>query len=177
VLPVSLTVTARLIRPALSPRIDNPRKETAMKNPDEFLASYNRYRKALNQVSQSNKAVIFDALVAGHITEVHVEFDGCGDSGQIECMTAYRGEEKIELPIIAVTLQQVSWGDIEVRNAEEKLPQAIETLCYDYLEETNDGWENNDGAFGEFHLDVAERTVELEFHARYTATLTENHTF
>jgi hypothetical protein len=64
-----------------------------------------------------------------------------------------------------------------LRIAKEKLASAIEILCYDHLEETHCGWENNDGAYGEFLLDVAERTVELEFHERYTATLTENHTF
>jgi len=41
---VALPVTARLVRPALSPRIDNPRKETALNNPDPAFASYDRYR-------------------------------------------------------------------------------------------------------------------------------------
>jgi hypothetical protein len=59
----------------------------------------------------------------------------------------------------------------------ETLCAAIETLCYDYLEQTNGGWENNDGGFGEFIFDVAARTVELEFNGRYTDTFTTNHTF
>jgi len=148
-----------------------------MNNPDEFLASYNRHREALAKASQTNKTVVFDALAAANITHVHIEFDGCGDSGQIECVTAYRGEEKAELPTVVVTLQQASWNHTELGTMEESLPQALETLCYDYLEETNSGWENNDGAYGEFHLDVASRTVKLEFNGRYTEVLTENHTF
>ncbi len=34
---------------------------------------------------------------------------------------------------------------------------AIERLAYDFLEETHDGWENSDGAYGDFIFDVAER--------------------
>ena len=36
------------------------------------------------------------------------------------------------------------------------------------LEQEQGGWENNDGAFGEFTFDVAERTIELEFNGRFT---------
>ena len=42
------------------------------------------------------------------------------------------------------------------------LEAAIETLVYDYLETTHPGWEINDGAFGTFVFDVAERTIERE---------------
>jgi hypothetical protein len=41
-----------------------------------------------------------------------------------------------------------------------KLHEAIDTLCYDYLEGSHGGWENNDGAFGEFHFDVDQRRVD-----------------
>ena len=148
-----------------------------MNNPDPTLASYSRYREALSKACQWNKAVVFDALVAAEITQVHIEFDGWSDSGQIECVTAYRGEQGAELPTVVITLQRASWSQAEPGTMDEPLPQALETLCYDYLEETHDGWEINDGAFGEFRLDVAARTVELEFNGRYTEVSTENHTF
>ena len=34
------------------------------------------------------------------------------------------------------------------------------------LEQTHGGWENNDGAYGEFTFDVAERTIKLDFNER-----------
>ena len=148
-----------------------------MNNPDQVLSSYKRHREAFAKASQSNKAAVFDALAAAKVTHVRIDFDGEGDSGAITEVAAYRGEEQIELPAIALNLQRVSSNDTEVKIAKEKLPAAIETLCYDYLEETNRGWENNGGAYGEFRLDVAARTVELEFNARYTDVFTENHTF
>lgn len=148
-----------------------------MNDPDPAFASYDRYREALGKASQSNKTAVFDALAAANITQVLVEFDGAGDSGQIESVTAFRGEAQIAFPSTTITLQQASWGSTELRSTEEKLSQAVETLCYDYLEETHGGWENNDGAFGEFSFSVEEREIELEFNGRYTAIDTENHTF
>jgi hypothetical protein len=177
VLPVSLTVTARLVRPALSPRIDNPRKETAMNDAETIMTTYDRHRQARKEQSEGNKSAVFDALAAANITSVLVEFDGEGDGGQIESVTAVRGEEPTDISATNVTLQQVSWGNPEPVATALSLQEAIETLCYDYLEESHAGWENNDGGFGEFRLDVAKRTVALEFNGRFSDTYTENHTF
>jgi hypothetical protein len=144
---------------------------------ESTFSAYNRHREARASLSAGNKNAVFDALGAANITQVLVEFDGMGDSGQIENVTAHRGDELVELPSTTVTIQQIAWGSSEPVTTEQTLKEAVETLCYDYLEETHDGWENNDGAYGEFLLDVAERTVDLEFQERNTATLTENHTF
>jgi hypothetical protein len=57
------------------------------------------------------------------------------------------------------------------------MAEAIEQLCYDFLEQEHGGWENNDGAFGEFTFNVAERTVELEFNGRFSDFTTSSHTF
>jgi hypothetical protein len=144
---------------------------------DTFMSKYNRYHQALAKCSEGNKGTVFDVLAAGSITEVLVEFDGAGDSGQIESMSAMRGQETVPLPQVNVTLQRLSWGDTEPVAADGILQEAIETLCYDYLEVTHDGWENNDGAYGEFRFDVATRTIELEFNGRFTDVSTSNHTF
>ena len=73
--------------------------------------------------------------------------------------------------------RNVSWGNNEVTEEEKSLPDAIEHLCYDFLEQEHGGWENNDGAYGEFILDVAGRTVELDFNGRYTDVHTSTHSF
>jgi hypothetical protein len=46
---VPLAVTARLSHPALAPRIDNPRKETAMNDPNPAFASHDSYLTALGK--------------------------------------------------------------------------------------------------------------------------------
>ena len=54
---------------------------------------------------------------------------------------------------------------------------AIEKLAYDFLEEEHDGWENEDGAYGEFTFDVGERTIRLEYNERVMTTSYFEHEF
>jgi hypothetical protein len=50
-------------------------------------------------------------------------------------------------------------------------------MVYDFLDRTHAGWENNDGADGEFVFDVASRTVTLDYNERYTASNNFNYEF
>jgi len=143
----------------------------------KIMSDYESRRQAQAKLNEGNKAALFDALAALNITEVRVDFDGEGDSGQINGAAAFRGEEAAELPKTPVSIQTVSWQSGEIVTTEQGVEEAIETLCYLYLEETHGGWENNDGAYGEFRLDVAKRTVELEFNGRYSDTWTDTHSF
>jgi hypothetical protein len=141
------------------------------------LSNYELDRQARAKLSEGNKGAVFDALTAANITKVLVEFDGEGDSGQISSVTALRGDERADLPAATVAIQRVAWGDATVVTTHPTLEDAIETLCYDYLEEAHDGWENDGGAYGEFRIDVAARTIALEFNGRFTDIFTSNHTF
>ena len=105
---------------------------------------------------------------------VNVTFDGEGDSGQIENITA---DDCAEVPQIPLELQQPSWGTGKLDSIQTTLRESIETLCYDFLSQEQGGWENNDGAYGEFTFHVAERRVELDFNARFTDTTHFSHSF
>jgi hypothetical protein len=148
-----------------------------MTNAETYMCNHERHEKARKELGKVNKASIFAALAATNITEVLLEFDGEGDSGQIEMLTVVRNGEPVAMPEATVTLQQASWGNSEPVISECSLREGIETLCYDFLEDEHGGWENNDGAFGEFRLDVKKRTVELEFHGRFTDVSTSHHSF
>ena len=69
-LPVALAVTARLVRPALSPRIDNPRKERVVKDPDSLFSVYGRYRLARAGLSADSKTAVLGALAGAGITDI-----------------------------------------------------------------------------------------------------------
>jgi hypothetical protein len=144
---------------------------------DTLMDRLKLHHDALKEANTLNKAAVFAALAPAGITSVTVEFDGEGDSGQIEAITACAGDAHVSLPETRVTLQRTSWGGETISTTEETLRQAIETLAYDYLEQEHGGWENNDGAFGTFHFDVAKRTIQLEFNGRYTDVATHNYDF
>lgn len=165
---------------------------------DTYTDRYERHREATTKANELNKVILFDALAAAGITEITVQFDGCGDSGQIDSISAYMGETPralpapsaaeppeaetpsvaaVPLPQTPVTLYHAKWDSDELGTDEITLQNAIEEICYDYLKQEHDGWENNDGAFGEFAFDVAARTIHLEFNGRFTDVYTETHTF
>lgn len=39
-------------------------------------------------------------------------------------------------------------------------------MVYDLLRQTSGGWELEDGAYGEFRFNVAERAIAVEYHER-----------
>jgi hypothetical protein len=142
-----------------------------------FTANYERYRQTLIKANALNKAIIFGALAAAGITELTIDFDGEGDSGQIDGVGARAGDTPATLPATPITLHRVRWDSDQMQTVETTLPDAVETLCYAYLSQEHDGWENNDGAYGMFEFDVAARTIHLDFNARFTDVHSSSHTF
>jgi hypothetical protein len=144
---------------------------------ETILQSLSERRAALTEIGKANKEAVFDALAANGFTRVNVTFDGEGDSGQIDNLAGYVGDTLTKLPEVKLLLQTSSWNGDNISTQEQSLPAAIEQLCYDFLEQDHGGWENNDGAFGEFTLDVTGQTVKLEFNGRYNDVHTTTHTF
>jgi len=98
-----------------------------------FTASYERYRQTLTKANALNKAIIFKALAAAGITERTIDFDGEGDSGQIDGFGARAGGTPVTVPATSITLHDVVWNSDQIKTVETTLPDAIETLCYAYL--------------------------------------------
>lgn len=142
-----------------------------------FMASYKRHRQAVTEANALNKTAVFAALVQAGITLLTIDFDGEGDSGQLNEIVALSGDTPVTLPATPLTLHEVLWNSDQLNQLDTTLPEAIETLCYGYLEQEHDGWENNDGAYGAFRFDVAACMIELEFNGRFTDVITSSHSW
>ncbi len=140
---------------------------------DKREHAYRRHCQMVTKANELNKTIVFDALAAAGITAVTVDFDGEGDNGQIEGIAAHAGDLLIELPTTIVTTYTVQWDSDQLTAVENTWNDALEEMCYAYLAQEHEGWENNDGAYGEFRFDVRERTLELEFNARFTDVFTD----
>lgn len=81
-----------------------------------------------------------------HLAGIDVAYDGSGDSGQIE----------------SITFLDTTGQTIESEDA--PLADAVEEYVYSLLP---GGWENNEGAFGTVHIDVAEQKAHVEHSARF----------
>jgi hypothetical protein len=124
-----------------------------------------------------NKTAVFDALAAAGITIVVVAFDGYGDSGQIENVEAKADEDLVALPSGEVEIASAVWDQAEPERTAMTVHDAIELLIFDFLGMTHDGWENSDGAYGDFTFDIAERTITLDYNERYMQSEYSQHVF
>ena len=128
-----------------------------------------------DEVRPANKTAILAALAAAGITSVVVTFDGSGDSGQTEGVEARIGDTATELPATAVEITSPFWDGAGLETRTLPLAEAIEQIAYDLLEETHDGWENNEGAFCEFTFDVAEDVIRLDYNERFETSEYSGH--
>ena len=143
----------------------------------QIFAAHAERAARIEALRPGNKDRLFDGLMAAGITHVTVTFDGAGDSGQIESIGAWSGEIAVDFPATEIEYAALTWDDPEVEMRQLSLEDVVEQLAYDFLSETHGGWENNDGAYGEFSFDVATRTITLDYNERYTATEFYSHEF
>jgi hypothetical protein len=125
----------------------------------------------------ANKAVLFDALAAANIAAVIVTFDGHGDSGQIENIEAKTRDGTVLLPAATVEIARPVWGNNDIDRQNLSIHDAIEALVYSFLGQSHDGWENSDGAYGDFTFDVADRTITLDYNERHMESDHSQHVF
>jgi hypothetical protein len=130
-----------------------------------------------DELLPANKTALFDALAAAEIEIVTVVFDGYGDSGQIENLEAKAGDEIVALPSAQIEIARPVWGSSEIERQTQPIREAIETLAYAFLGQTHGGWENSDGAYGDFIFDVAERTITLDYNERHMESDYSQHVF
>jgi hypothetical protein len=123
-----------------------------------------------------NKAMVFAALAETGIHCITVDYDGSGDSGQIENIEAWTADTK-RLPFPTEPRIRLESENPERPCDEQNLEAAVESVAWDYLYDLYSGWENNDRAFGTFVFDVPSRTVTLEHNERYTEHNTTSHKF
>ena len=116
------------------------------------------YREKLENVRQQLPEAARQLKEAGVVT-VEIYYDGCGDSGQIESIHCLDAACKAIDPTGRVAITD----------------DALRDLFYDLLEARHAGWENNDGAFGQFVWDLVADTLKHSHSERYTECDTTGH--
>ena len=125
-----------------------------------------------------NKEVLFDGLRLVGIAHVLVSFDGSGDSGLIESIDARSDLDKsVILPAAQITYAGIDWQTGAPTERRLTLEGAVEELVYDLLSDTHSGWQDNDGAYGEFCIDARARSIHLKFNERFTSSELFTHDF
>ena len=145
---------------------------------DAWLAKHQDHARRVTEARPANKDTLFGALARAGITKVVVNFDGYGDNGQVERIDVHASEAAAKLPEDQIEFVEPVFGDPEkVERSTHTVSDAIETFVFAFLEQTHDGWEDNDGAYGDFTFDVGNRTITLDYNQRYSESLYSCHTF
>lgn len=141
------------------------------------------HKVVLREVNFNN---LIAHLEAAGVASVDVDFDGCGDSGSIEEASCFDANETpmtltdspIEMDLLVVdhghfdsTSQK--WVSEIVRKT-LPLAQALDDFIEDEVEGTGINWYDNDGGFGYWRLNVAERLLDFEINVRYTESNCEH---
>lgn len=144
----------------------------------EYESKCSRAAKLNAEILPDNKRVLFEALAAARIAVVTIDFDGYGDSGSFQGAAAFDANSpEIPLPTADITIKTVVF-DTGVLAEDVTTPRDyIESLVGKFLEHTHSGWEDGEGAYGQFRFSLAERTITLEYNERYVDSHYHEHEF
>lgn len=154
---------------------------------ETYQARYATFLRLTEEAAPANKAALFEVLTAAGIHTVGVMFDGSGDAGQIESIHAFAGQPvdagvaggcvSLPAPETLVPFSVVDWERMQIISRPQSARDVIETMAYSLLEQTHAGWENNDGAYGQFTFTVGSRTITLEYNERHMESDYHEHEF
>lgn len=130
---------------------------------------------------RDNKDFVFDILEQEGVASFEVEFDGSGDSGQIEAISLDKELLKRKIKGCKVKngyrYDPVNKTSSPVWESDVSLESLIEGVCYDILEQSFGGWEINDGSYGTFNFDVKKRKASLTMNERVMEVNTNEYKF
>jgi len=125
---------------------------------------------------QSNKHILFDAFDANSVTGADARFDGSGDSGGVDEIDLATDQDANAILTKVVEGAKVlectrfgteGWEDVLTTDP-ITIKDLIESIVYDALKAEHEGWENNEGAYGDIQFDSETRKIIMNFYERST---------
>ena len=83
----------------------------------------------------------------------------------------------VELPDVKLPAIDIETTEPEAGANDMAITDVIESLAYNLLQNEHGGWENNDGAYGEFRFDTADRIITLGYNERFTSSEYSEHSW
>lgn len=111
----------------------------------DFAAMTEEWRVEREAANTSARAELLPQLRALGVTEVVAEYEGYGDSGNVENLTVQ--PEGIALP--------------------EDLARSVEDFAWSIAYHQHPGFENNEGGYGTLTWDIAADSITLDHADRY----------
>lgn len=132
--------------------------------------------KLPKELAETKEALMLK-LAELKVTTVDVEWNGSGDSGGVESVTAKDEEQDVEVELddheVTINSRNESYGTngkaakVTYTSETKKLGEAIDQFCMDWVDHHGyGGWYNDEGGCGTAVFDVKKKTVELS-HSHY----------
>lgn len=140
----------------------------AVVQPIDFAARDAEQTAARLAQFRADKEHIIALLSPLGIVKVEASYDGEGDSGQINDIYAYKADHS--------TVDLAKSGPVSIGTDEQNtrsfasLHELIDEFAWDVLCHHHEGFENNDGGFGDIVIDVAENAVRIEHNWRISSS-------
>jgi hypothetical protein len=135
---------------------DDPPTLSVIYTSSDSLAQYERER--LENVRRHLPEARQQLQAAG-IDSVQILYDGCGDSGCIENVAYMDGQGSA----------------VDVAGKLAMTEEQLMDLFYDLTQARHPGWENNDGAYGEFDWNLKDDALKHTHNDRFTDYDTTEH--
>jgi len=163
---------------------------------NDFLAKYQKEQDDRITVFKENMVLWCKFLTENGIAQVKCEYDGSGDSGQIEDTGFYRqydaeqqlwdnevsdlvSQKELDKLKLPDELKQKTWVMKEDGPSQWEIPEGDQqvSVAYEYwaCEALPPGFEINDGSFGTLDFNVKEKCMEVVNNARMTHYNTETY--
>jgi hypothetical protein len=116
---------------------------------------------------ETNKETIKQIMKDLDITNFIIEYNGCGDDGQIE----HIGINKPKMQSIETKYEYHSFHNVVgpdkqyhkvLKQTSYDIEEFLENYCYDILSEEESGWELDDGSSGSFQFDIKDDTISIK---------------
>lgn len=114
---------------------------------------------------RANLLAVIAALSAANIARVDLEYEGCGDSGQIESVYAFDGKgSEVALPDVKVRITTARYehptGYVSAPE-DADLEEAMKQIAYEQLRQHFGGWEIDEGSEGSVVFNMESRKIEV----------------
>lgn len=104
------------------------------------------------------------------VIRVSVDFDGGGDSGQMNNIEVEGISNQPELIPLPSEFLEKHYSGAASYNTPKNLLEFIDAWAYDLLDETNYDWVNNDGGYGEIIVVPGDDSIRVNMNQRFTSS-------
>lgn len=111
------------------------------------------------------KPALLAALASRDIAVVTISYDGSGDDGQIQAIEAFKADNT---PVALIADIPIVIGQGEGSSSFNTLHECLDDFAWACLNAYHQGFEDNDGGYGEITIHVAAGRVEIDHAERFT---------